>query len=401
MSITFRRLIIWGLILLAVALGVAYALWPRPVAVDLYLLKRGPLTVSVDEEGKTRIEDVYEVSTPVTGRLLRIDKEAGDEVKAKVDVIAELQPIDPEFLDQRTEAELRASVQAAMAARDLAEANISRARAELEFAKADLARARELAGRETVSKRQLDQAKLAFDTRKAELATAEATLDMRTHELERAQSQLISPTELVNQRDACSCIPLYAPVDGKILRVLKKSEGVLQAGTTIAEVGDPRDLEIVVDLLSADAVKVSPGLKVVIDDWGGETPLNGVVRRVEPFGFTKISALGIEEQRVNVVIDLTDPPEAYAKLAHGFRVEVSIILWQGGDVLTLPLTALFREGEDWAVFAVEDGRAMIRKVEVGHANGLTVEITDGLKEGDTVVLHPGNNVENGVAVTSR
>lgn len=401
MSITFRRLIIWGLLLLAVALGVAYALWPRPVAVDRHVLTRGPLTVSVDEEGETRIEDIYEVSTPVTGRLLRIDKEAGDEVKAKVDVIAELQPIDPEFLDQRTEAEMRASVQAAKAARDLAEANISRARAELEFAKADLARAQELAGRETVSKRQLDQAKLAFDTKKAELATAEATLDMRTHELERAQSQLISPAELVNQRDACACIPIYAPVDGKVLRVLKKSEGVLQAGTTIAEVGDPRNLEIVVDLLSADAVKVSPGLKVVIDDWGGDTPLNGVVRRVEPFGFTKISALGIEEQRVNVVIDLTDPPEAYFRLAHGFRVEVSIILWRGSDVLTLPLTALFREGEDWAVFAVEDGRARIRKVKVGHANGLTVEITDGLKAGDTVVLHPGNNVEDGVAVTAR
>lgn len=401
MSITFRRMIIWGLLLLAVALGVAYALWPRPVPVDLHVLKRGPLTVSIDEEGETRIEDIYEVSTPVTGRLLRVDKEAGDEVKAKVDVIAQLQPIDPEFLDQRTEAEMRASVQAAKAARDLAEANISKARAELEFAKADLARAEELAGRETVSKRQLDQAKLAFDTKKAELATAEATLEMRTHELERAQSQLISPAELVNQRDACSCIPIYAPVDGKVLRVLKKSEGVLQAGTTIAEVGDPRNLEIVVDLLSADAVKVSPGLKVVIDDWGGDKPLNGVVRRVEPFGFTKVSALGIEEQRVNVVIDLTDPPEAYAKLAHGFRVEVSIILWQGSDVLTLPLTALFREDGDWAVFAVEDGRAMIRKVEVGHANGLSVEITGGLKQGDTVVLHPGNNVEDGVAVTSR
>jgi len=401
MSITFRRLIIWGLLLLAVALGVAYALWPRPVPVDLHAAKRGPLTVSIDEEGETRIEDIYEVSTPVTGRLLRVDKEAGDEVRANLDVIAELQPIDPEFLDLRTEAEMRASVQAARAARDLAEANISRARAELEFATADLARARELAGRETVSKRQLDQAKLAFDTKKAELVTAEATLEMRTHELERARSQLISPAELVNRRDACACIPLHAPVDGKILRVLKKSEGVLPAGTTIAEVGDPRNLEIVVDLLSADAVKVAPGLKVVIDDWGGEEPLNGVVRRVEPFGFTKVSALGIEEQRVNVVIDLTGPPEAYAKLAHGFRVEVSIVLWQGSDVLTLPLTALFREDGDWAVFAVEDGRARVRKVTVGHANGLEVEITDGLKAGDTVVLHPGNNVEDGVAVTAR
>lgn len=401
MSITLRRVVIWGFLLLVVAAGVAYALWPRPVPVDLAVLKRGPLTVSIDEEGETRIREIYAVSTPVTGRILRVEREAGDTVVANQTIIAQLEPIDPSFLDLRTEAEMRASLQAAKAARDLAEAAVTRARAELSFAEADLNRVRQLAGSETVSKRRLEEAELAFKTKEAELATAEATLDIRTHELERAKSQLISPAELIKQREACACIPLYAPIDGKVLRLLKKSEGVLAAGTEIAEVGNPRDLEVVVDLLSADAVKVSPGQQVVIDNWGGDQPLNGKVKRIEPFGFTKVSALGIEEQRVNVVIELTDPVETYAKLAHGFSVETSIVLWKGSDVLTLPLTALFREGNDWAVFAVEDGLAKLRKVKIGHANGLEVEVAEGLAEGDTVVIQPGNRVEDGIAVVAR
>ena len=401
MSMTLRRVIIWGGLLLAVVLGIAYVMWPRPIPVDLTILKPGSLTVSVDEEGETRIKDVYEVNTPVTGRILRVEREAGDDVVADLTIIAQLEPIDPSFLDLRTEAEMRASLQAAQAARDLAEADVARARAELSFAEADLARVRQLARTETVSKRRLEEAELAFKTKQAELATAKATLEMRKHELERAQSQLISPAELIERRESCACIPLYAPVDGKVLRVLKKSEGVLLAGTVIVEVGDPRDLEIVVDLLSADAVKVIPGQRVVIDNWGGEKSLNGTVKQIEPFGFTKVSALGIEEQRVNVVIELTDPPETYAKLAHGFSVDVSIVLWEGSNILTLPLTALFRDGDDWAVYRVEKGRAKLRKVEIDHANGLEVEVVAGLAEGDTVVVHPSNQVHDGVAVVSR
>ncbi|WP_417685790.1 efflux RND transporter periplasmic adaptor subunit [Roseibium sp.] len=401
MSIFVRRIIIWGLLVLAAALGIAYAMWPRPVPVDLIAVQRGPLTVSINEEGATRIRDVYEVNTPVTGRVLRVEREAGDEVVADLTVIAQLQPIDPEFLDLRTEAEMRASLEAARASRDLAEAAVTRARAELSFAQTDLERIRKLANTETVSQRRLEEALLAHDTRKAELATAEATLNIRVHELERAQTQLISPAQLINQRDSCACIPLYAPVNGKVLRVLKKSEGVLPAGTVIAEVGDPRDLEILVDLLSADAVRVEPGLRVVIDEWGGDRLLNGRVKRVEPFGFTKVSALGIEEQRVNVVVELTDPVDTYAKLAHGFRVEAGIVLWEGDSVLKLPLTALFRTGENWAVFAVENGIAVQKTVQRGHANGLEVEIVAGVTEGDIVVVHPGNRVEDGMAVTAR
>ncbi|GAB4514037.1 MAG: HlyD family efflux transporter periplasmic adaptor subunit [Roseibium sp.] len=401
MSTIFRRLIIWGFLLVAAGTGIAYALWPRPVAVDLVVVGRGALTVSINEEGETRIKDIYEVSTPVTGRVQRTDLEAGDTVVAGTTVIAELQPIDPEFLDLRTEAEMQASLRAAESSRTLAEATVSKVQAELTFAELERDRMRKLAKTQTASQRQLDEAELAYDTKKAELETAKATLDIRVHELERVRSQLISTAELMKQREACVCVPLLAPVDGKVLRVLKKSESVLPAGTVIAEVGDPANLEIVADLLSADAVKVRPGQKVVIDDWGGDEPLNGLVSRVEPFGFTKVSALGIEEQRVNVVIELTDPPDRYAELAHGFRVEVGVVLWEGTDVLIVPLTALFRVGNDWAVFAVADGRAETRVISVGHANGLSVEVTGGLEEGDTVVMHPGSQVTDGVAVIAR
>jgi HlyD family secretion protein len=401
MSTTIRRLIVWGLLVLAAATGIAYALWPRPVAVDLVTVERGTLTVTIDEEGETRIKDIYEVSTPVTGRVLRTNRKAGDTVVADKTTIAELQPIDPEFLDLRTEAEMQASLRAAEAAQTLAEAAVSKVQAELSFAELERDRMRKLAKTQTASQRQLDEAELAFDTKTAELETAKATLEIRIHELERVKSQLISPAELMKQRDACVCVPLYSPVDGKVLRVLKESEGVLPAGTVIAEVGDPANLEIVAELLSADAVRVRPGLKVVIDEWGGDQPLNGRVSRVEPFGFTKVSALGIEEQRVNVLIELTDPPERYAELAHGFRVEAGVVLWQGTDVLIVPLTALFRSGDAWATFAVVDGRAETRIVSVGHANGLTVEVAGGLEEGDTVVLHPGAHVADGVAVSAR
>ncbi|AXS41389.1 HlyD family efflux transporter periplasmic adaptor subunit [Breoghania sp. L-A4] len=401
MSITLRRLILWGILALLVALGIAYALWPRPVPVDLARIDRGPLTVSIDEEAETRIRDIYEVSAPVTGRVLRITLEVGDDVVANQTIIAQLQPIDPAFLDLRTEAEMRAALQAAEAARDLAQANVARARAELAFAETDRARIRQLAETETASRRQLDQAELTYDTRQAELATAQATLDMRMHELERARAQLIPPGELIDQRDGCACVPVQAPIDGKILRLMQTSEGVINAGATIAEIGDPRNLEVVTDLLSADAVRVEPGLAVIIDDWGGEAPLSGVVRRVEPFGFTKVSALGIEEQRVKVVIDLTDPPGAYARLAHGFRVETSIVLWRGEDVLVLPLTALFRKDGAWTVFAVRDGRAHATEVRIGHANGLQVEVLEGLGEGDTVVVHPANQIADGTRVAAR
>lgn len=401
MSVTTKRLVIWALLALPIAVLIAFAFRPRPIPADLATVGRGPLTVTVSEEGETQIRDVYEVAAPLGGRLLRIDLEAGDLVAAGTTLIAELQPIDPSFLDLRTIAELRSAVQAAEAALALAEANVERAKARVAFDETDLARVIRLADRDTVSERRLDEAKLSLRTARAELAQARATRDMRTHELARTRSQLITPADTLGQRGECPCVPVLAPVDGEILRVLEESETVVEPGTVLAEIGDPRDLEIVADFLSADAVRIDPGHKVLIKDWGGDAVLTGEVTRIEPYAFTKVSALGIEEQRVNVHVDFTDPPEAYERLAHGFRVEAAVVLWEADDVLKVPLTALFRRGSEWALFAVEDGIARERLVGVGRSNGLETEIVSGLGVGDTIVLHPGGRIEDGAAVTQR
>ena len=401
MSVVLRRVLLWGTLSALVVAVLVYTLRPQPVPVDLVTAARGPLQVAVEAEGETRIRDVYQVSAPVTGRLLRIKLEAGDAVIAGETLVAELQPIDPGLRDVRTDQELRAAVQAAEAALALADANTDSARAELGFAETDLDRVRRLAANETVSRRRLDEAELSLRKARAALAQAVATANMRRYELERARTQLLTTAEAIGQRGSCPCVPIHAPVSGKVLRVLQESEVVVEAGTTLVEIGDPRDLEIVTDLLSADAVKVEPGQQVIVSDWGGEAALAGRVKRVEPFGFTKVSALGIEEQRVNVLIELTDPPEAYTRLAHGFRVEVAIVLWKADGVVRLPLTALFRKGDRWMVFKVEDGVARQVPVEVGHGNGIAVEIVRGVDAGDTVVAHPGDRVADGIAVAQR
>jgi len=190
-------------------------------------------------------------------------------------------------------------------------------------------------------------------------------------------------------------------VDGRILKILHKSEGVVAAGEPLVEIGDPANLEIVADLLSSDAVKVEPGQRVIIDNWGGEETLEGVVERVEPFGFTKVSALGIEEQRVNIIIDFTSPKEKWSRIAHGFQVDVRIVLWEGKDVLKLPLTALFRNGEQWAVFLDNSGIASKREVKIGRRTGLEAEILGGLKPGERIVVHPSDKIAEDVRIEAR
>ena len=400
-SATLRRAGIWGALGVALIGGLVIAFRPRPVPVDLVELARGPLAVTVDDEGETRVRDIFVLSAPVAGRALRIEAEAGDPVVADKTVVAEVQPIDPEFLDPRTEAQAQADLRAAESAETLSKAELTEAQAEFEFARTELDRARALVVEGTISQRDLDDAERRHETSRAAVQTALAALQVRRFELERAKAQLLSPAEARKRRGDCDCVPLTAPVDGRVLRVLHESEGVVQAGQPLVEIGDPRDLEIVSDLLSAEAVKVAPGQRVIIEDWGGETPLAGRVRRVEPFGFTKISALGIEEQRVNVIIDFTSPAPDWARLGHGYQVEVRIVLWEGDDLLTVPLTALFREGDAWAVFVSEHGRAQLRVVTVGHRNGLEAEIVDGLKVGDEVVIHPSERVQQGVHITAR
>ncbi len=369
-----RRLLFWMPILVLGGLALAWLFRPQPVPVDLATITSGPIQVTVSDEGETRVKDVFVVSAPLTGLMRRIELKAGDAVVAQKTVVARIAPSDPNFLDVRSEREARAALR--------------RAEAEREFALAELKRYRQLAEQGVVSANDRDAAE-----RRAETAAAA---------LEEARARLTAPS--VARRRAgpdCDCVDVYSPVSGSVLRVLQESEAVVASGAPLIEIGNPGDLEVVVDLLSTDAVRVEPGQRVLIEAWGGGEPLNGKVRRVEPFGFTKVSALGIEEQRVNVIIDFTDSADRWARLGHGYRVEPNIVLAEAADVLKVPQAALFREQGQWAVFVNVNGRAELRVVETGLENGLEAEVRQGLAAGDQVVLQPGGRVVAGVALKAR
>lgn len=397
-----RRLLFWLPIAVLGLLSLALLFRPEPVPVDLVAVERGTLTVTVSDEGETRVKDVFAVSAPLAGLMQRIGLKAGDAVVARETVVARIQPGDPTLLDARSESEAKAAVGAAEAAQKLATATLRRAEAERDFASAELKRYRGLAATNTISANDLDAAERRARTAAAALEEARAGLRVRESELEQARARLLAPATVRRRKTAdCDCVDVYSPVSGRVLRVLQESETVVTSGTPLLEIGNPEDLEIVVDLLSTDAVRVEPGQKVLIEAWGGGPPLNGRVRRVEPFGFTKVSALGIEEQRVNVIVDLTDPKERWARLGHGYRVEPRIVLAEAADVLKVPRAALFREQGEWAVFVAEDRHARLQKVKLGLENGLEAQIIEGLTAGEQVVLQPGDRVTDGVRLKPR
>ena len=383
MTATTKRFVVWGIVGGAVGLGLAVAFAPRAIPVDLVSLELAPMTVTVDEEGQTRIHDVYVLSAPVGGRVQRLVVHVGDAVVAGETVVARIEPGDPSLLDPRSEEQARAAIEAAEAAHDLAAAQVEEATAQLAFAESTLRRLFPVVGTGAISEMEYDQAIRDRRTSAAALETARAALQMRQFELEQARAQLLSPTRRRPARPDCECVPITAPVSGRVLTIVSASERVVVAGDPLLEIGDPVDLEIAVDFLSADAVKVTPGQRVVIDGWGGDRPLAGRVRTVEPFGFTKVSALGIEEQRVNVIVDLDDPPDRWSRLGHGYQVETRVVLWESDGVLAVPLTALFRDGLEWAVFAERSGRARLTHVEVGQRNRLAAEIVSGLVAGES------------------
>jgi HlyD family secretion protein len=395
-----KRILIWTAVGAIVVIALAFSFMPRPVMVDLIEVRPGPIIVTLDEEGETRVHDVYTLSAPVTGRVQRMDWHVGDPVVANETVLARIEPGDPSFLDPRSEAQARAAIQAAEAARDLAAAAVTDAEAQYEFARAEYARMQDLIAEGSVSQRDLDSAGRDFKARRAGLDTARAALQVRNYELELARAQLVSPLDTQVRAEDCDCIPITAPVSGRILKIEDRSERVVREGEMLMQIGDPRDLEIVVDYLSMDAVKIEAGQRVIIDNWGGEKPLEGRVRLVEPFGFLKISALGIEEQRVNVIIDFVND-EGWERLGHGYQVESKVVLWEADQVLAVPLTALFREGDSWALFIEDGGRATLRHVTTGQRDGVIVEIREGLEAGDQVVAHPSDRVADGVRIASR
>jgi len=388
-----------GILLLA---GLLFALWPRAIAVDIATLSEGPMSVAIEDDGVTRVREVYVVSAPIAGRMLRVEVHAGDAIEAQKTVIATIEPADPAFRDARAQRELEFTVSAARAAQDLAAANVRGREADLKLGRQERERTRQLFSKGIVAKARLDNAEAAVVSLEAAVETAQAAFRQRAFEVKTAEASLVVPSDGGRTKgDKRCCFTIRAPIDGQILRVVQENEAVVQMGTPLVEVGDPANLEIVVDLLSTDAVKVSEGDNVLITRWGGEGALNARVRRVEPFGFMKVSSLGIEEQRVNVIVDLTDSRDRWRRLGHGYQIDAAILRWTSHKVLQVPIGALFRQGADWAVFRVDGSRARLTKVKIGQMNDRTAEVLDGLKTGDRVVSHPGERVSDGAAVTGR
>lgn len=397
------RRVFTGLIVVLIVGGFIYALSPSPVPVDTAVIGRGDLRVTVDEEGKTRIKDVFVVSAPTSGRVLRSPLEEGDVVERGKTTVAAIEPSPPPFLDLRTRRELQAQIEAARAAVELAKAEVKQAEAELEFARSDLERARLLATKKVVSDRALEKAKIDVETRRAAVARSNANQLLRERELESAIARLTGPDEQnIGSHAADCCVAVRSPVSGRVLKVLKESEQIVAEGTPLLEIGDPEKLEIVVELLSADAVRVPIGATATVGAWGGND-LVAKVARIEPAGFTKVSALGIEEQRVRVILDFEPEAigEATQRLGHDFRVFVRIVTEEQKDTLVVPLGALFRQKDVWATYVVEGGVAKLRRLELGHRNSIHAAVIKGLEEGERIVLHPSDRVADGVSVVER
>ena len=391
-----------GLVAL-LSIGLGWALWPRAVGVDTGVVAAGPMTVAIGEEGKTRIKDVFVVSSPQSGIMLRSPLLAGDATEKGKTLVALLQPAQPPFLDLRTRLEVMAQVKAAEAGVRLADAELAQAKSDLEFSEAEAKRARALSNDKVVSGRTVEKAEHDAYVARAAVTKAEANVTVKKRQLESLQARLVDPEDetIGGIVESACCVEVRAPVTGRVLRVHQTSEQVLPAGTPLVEIGDPANIEIIVDLLSTDAVRIAEGAKVDIDGWGGTDLLHGNVRRIEAAGFTKVSALGIEEQRVRAVIDLDEASRAHHKLGHEFRVMVHIHVWENKNVLRLPVGALFRHQGEWAVFRVDGGRARRTLVAVGHRNSDFAEVLGGLSAPARVILHPSDQVADGVRVAVR
>lgn len=378
-----RKLLPYAGAVLLVALIVA-GLWPKPVPVELARVTRGPLRATVNEEGKTRIKQRYVISAPVSGQLRRIDFKAGAEIKPG-QTVAIIDPGLPTLLDarSRTTAEAR---------RDAAAANLEKARRAQAFNASELKRFEKLAESKTVSPQELENARFRDAAATQEEQAAAGAL-------RQAEAELSGAFSAAGDTNA-ACVPqeIKAPAGSRVLRVFEENARMVAAGTPLLETGDPTDLEVVVEVLSRDGAIIQPGAKVELEQWGGGEPLIGRVRLVEPAAFTKVSALGVEEQRVNVIADLLTPPDQRRSVGDNFRVDARIITWEATDALKAPAGSLFRRGEQWAAFVVGDGRARLRTVQAGRSSGTETQVLEGVKEGETVIQYPGGRVHDGERV---
>ncbi len=400
MNARTRRRILVITVGLSVVLAILYAFLPKPVPVDVVKASRGPMRVTVEEEGRTRVKDRFVVSAPVSGYLRRIELDVGDAV-SKGQQLALLEPLRSVVLDPRSRAEAEAAVAAAQATLSAADEKEHAAAADAEYAHQRLARNKKLYEDGYIAKDSLDQAESDAKRAEAIRLSSEAAVIAARADLERARTALGYSAAQETGRAAAETVAVRSPINGRVLKLHRESESVVIPGEPLIDIGNPKSLEIKAEVLSADAVKIKKGTPVLFEHWGGDRPLTGTVRVVEPAGFTKISSLGVEEQRVLVIVDFTSPPEIWQRLGDAYRLDASFIIWEGKDILRVPASALFRRGDGWALFTDESNRARLRDVEVGHRNGLTAEILSGLSEGEAVITHPDDSIRNGTRVRLR
>jgi HlyD family secretion protein len=391
-----RRSLPW-LGLMVLLFLIAWGLWPKPVIVETGAITRAPLTVHVSEEGKTRVRNRYIVAAPVAGKMRRVPLKPGDEVQAGTTLLTAIEPAASPLLDPRTRMQAEALVSMHEASHRKAAESLEALRAALKMADADRDRMRSVRNDGTISASDRDRMEADASIKAAEVRAAEFSLQVIDHELAQARAVLLRP----DANTTGNLVEVKSPVSGRVLNVMQESETIVAAGTPILEIGDPADIEIEAEILSRDAVAIQPGDSVEIEQWGGENPLKGRVRRIEPAAFTKISALGVEEQRVHVLSDLVDPPQAAKALGDRFRVEVRVAVWHSDDVLVVPAGALFREGNLWKTFVYQNGTARLTTIEAGHSDGRFTEVLTGINAGEKVLLHPPDAVKDGAAVMER
>lgn len=395
---SWTRRIVIGAGAAALAGALVWALWPKPAAVDLAQATRGDLLVTVSAEGVTRVREPYSVTAPIAGTVERASVSVGDAVVRGETVLAVIRPAEPALMDARSRAQAEAAVNEAEAALALAETNLRRALTGVNRSQGDLERARALRASGTISQIGLENAETAFTEASQALAAARQERDLHQATLERARAQLMTP----NGDDGVStAVRLFSPISGTVLSVADPSSRPVQPGAPLMELGDLQDLELETDLLSADAVRVTEGALALVERWGGEGVLRAVVRRIEPAAFTRVSALGIEEQRVRLRLDFVTPPEERAGLGDRYRVFVRVVVWEGDDLLLVPQAALFRSGGGWALFRAEGGRAVLTPITVGQQAEGMAEVTGGLDAGATVILYPASTLADGAAVAAR
>lgn len=392
-----RKLLFWAVIG-GLVLMMVYALQPRPVEVETGVVHQGPLTVYVSEEGKTRIRNRHIVAAPVAGSMQRVTLKPGDAVKAGETVLTRIEPTLSPLLDARARSQAQARVDAAAATRSRTNEDIEMSRTGLKYAQANWDRVKNNTDKGTISATDRDTFEREAEMKTREVRSAEFALQVADFELAQAKAAL---QQIDKPSAEGAFIEVRAPVSGVVLRVQQESATIVAPGAAILEIGDPTDLEIEAEILSRDAVTIKPGALVTVEQWGGDEPAKARVRRVEPAAFTKVSALGVEEQRVLVLSDLVEQTPALKALGDRFRVEVRVAVWHSDDALLVPAGALFREGSDWKTFLFSGGKAKAVVVKAGHTDGKLTQVVEGLKKGDEVLMHPPDTVRDGTSVVKR